>query len=274
MSPCSTVTPVASSSSIVMAWPGSSQSTPRSRGMSSSTPRPTMPELATSIELRPAPTLVTSDAGAPLYIRPSTKTWQSASMWLTLLPWNATPTKSPDQSKPFSLAATSAAWIMWCSAGVGLSTAGAVASGRPQGIVTPSRTSVAASATRSGVRRLSAPRSSPSPQRPHRFVASNSSALTRGSTDACSPHADRTHRRSPARQHAFEEEGDGGVDVASLLFRGAEDAEVGEEGRAARDHGDEQVARGFEVLGGHVAELGVGGEHLGDGADAVEVGLH
>src|SRR4051812_19947226 len=68
---------------------------------------------------------------------------------------------------------------MWCSAGFGLSTAGAVARRRPHGTLTPSRTSAAALATRSGVRRLSAPRSSSSPQRPHRFVASNSSALTK-----------------------------------------------------------------------------------------------
>ena len=149
--------------------------------MSSSTPRPTMPSSATSIELRRAPTLVTSVAGAPLYIRPSTKTWQRASMWLTLLPWKATPTKSPAHCGPFSLAATSPAWIMWCSAGLGLSTAGAVARRRPHRTVTPSRTRAAALVTRSGVRRLSAPRSSSSPQRPHRLVASNSSALTTSS---------------------------------------------------------------------------------------------
>ena len=218
MSPCSTVTPVASSSSGVMASPGSSQSTPRSRGMSSSTPRPTMPSSATSIELRRAPTLVTSVAGAPLYIRPSTKTWQRASMWLTLLPWKATPTKSPDHCGPFSLAATSPAWIMWCSAGLGLSTAGAVARGRPHRTVTPSRTRAAALVTRSGVRRLSAPRSSSSPQRPHRLVASNSSALTKLSVRGrrcgcdgqraqtrcardgrCWPRQERTRMRSSAR---------------------------------------------------------------------------
>ena len=143
--------------------------------MSSSTPRPTMPALAASIELRLAPTLVTSVAGAPLYIWPSTNTWHSASMWLTMLPWKATPTKSADHWKPFDPAAMSPAWIMWCSAGLGLSTAGAVPSGRPHGTVRPSRTSVAALATRSGVSRLRAPRSSSSPHRPHRLVASNSS---------------------------------------------------------------------------------------------------
>ena len=200
MSPCSTVTPVASSSSGVMASPGSSQSTPRSRGMSSRTPRPTMPSSATWMELRRAPTLVTSVAGAPLYICPSTKTWQSASMWLTLLPWKATPTKSPAHCRPLSMAAMSPAWIMWCSAGFGLSTAGAVARGRPHRMVTPSRTRPAAFVTRSGVRRLSAPRSSSSPQRPHRFVASNSSALTTFSDSMPSvslPASGRHPRRRP-----------------------------------------------------------------------------
>ena len=92
--------------------------------MSSSTPRPTMPSSATSIELRRAPTLVTSVAGAPLYIRPSTKTWHRASMWLTLLPWKATPTKSPAPLQArLAGREQSPAWIMWCSAGLGLSTA-------------------------------------------------------------------------------------------------------------------------------------------------------
>ena len=44
----------------VIGFSGSNHGTPRRRGMSSSTPRPTMPCAAAPIELRMAPTLLTS----------------------------------------------------------------------------------------------------------------------------------------------------------------------------------------------------------------------
>ena len=56
--------------------------------------------------------------------------------------------------------ARSPAATMWCSAGDGLSAAGFTGSSRPHDTTVPVRTSAIARCTRSGVRRLSAPRSS------------------------------------------------------------------------------------------------------------------
>ena len=71
MSPLPTSTPcaaaAASRSSGVMTSPACIQSTPLSRAMSSSTPRPTMPLAILSIEQCIAPFGPTSLAGKPLY---------------------------------------------------------------------------------------------------------------------------------------------------------------------------------------------------------------
>ena len=59
---------------------GSSQDTPRDRGTSSRTPRPTMPSAATAMDSSAAPVSVTVSAGTPLYSVRSKITWQRASM--------------------------------------------------------------------------------------------------------------------------------------------------------------------------------------------------
>ena len=60
-----------------------------------------------------APVLFTSSLEKPLYIWPSTKTWQRASMWEVAIPWKATPTKSmvTSASKP-GIRQSSPPWII------------------------------------------------------------------------------------------------------------------------------------------------------------------
>ena len=86
--------------------PGSSQGTPRSRGMSSSTPRPTTPSFATSMVSSAAPFEVTVAAGTPLYRVPSYMTWHSASMWLSALPCTLISRRSVANDRPLGLASS------------------------------------------------------------------------------------------------------------------------------------------------------------------------
>ena len=147
--------------------------------MSSSTPRETMPSRATMIELRIAPIDFTSLAGKPLYICPRTKTWQSASMCETAMPWKATPTKSIAVSRPGTPVASQASpaiTIMW-SAGVGFSALGETGSSRAQETISPVRTAFAAAARFGGVIRFSAPAWSSAPQRPQFFTFSKISSM-------------------------------------------------------------------------------------------------
>src|SRR5579864_9100758 len=91
------------------------------------------------------------------------------------MPWQATPKKSLVLSKSgrgWSERASPAV-IMKCDAGRGLSAAAWVARSSAQLTVRPLRTVAAASAVRSAVRRLRAPRWSSSPQRPQFFTRSN-----------------------------------------------------------------------------------------------------
>ena len=118
--------------------------------MSRSTPRPTMPSAAMSMDSSAAPFSVTVAAATPLYSMLSKTTWHRASMWLSALPWIFIAIRSMLNASPGPTSAPSGRFIP-CWAGSGLSAAGWCSTGAASETVRPSVTSPTAARTSAGV---------------------------------------------------------------------------------------------------------------------------